>query len=147
LERLPEREDSQMVPRMLADGLVELDATWGTVQPLTLAAGVRTIGELELIDHLNEGLPAIDTRLEHFHREATIPGARWIAHEQILEHVDEIDQSVPTVFFCNGPQCTATPDAIRALLDHGYPPASILYYRGGIHDWITLGYPTAPGRV
>jgi rhodanese-related sulfurtransferase len=145
LERLPERDDAQMVPRRLADGLVEVDVTWGTVQPLTVAEGVKTIGELELIKHLTQGLSAIDTRLERFHREATIPGARWIPHEEILEHVDELDRTLPTVFFCNGPQCTATPDAIRALLDHGYPAKAILYYRGGIHDWMTLGYPTESG--
>jgi hypothetical protein len=50
-----------------------------------------------------------------------------------------------TAFFCNGPQCKATPNAIGALLRHGYPPETILYYRGGMHDWITLGYPSAPG--
>jgi len=30
---------------------------------------------------------------------------------------------------------------IRTLLTNGYPPESILYYRGGIHDWMTLGLP------
>ena len=37
-----------------------------------------------------------------------------------------------------------TPDAIRSLLECGFPEASILYYRGGMHDWITLGLPIAP---
>lgn len=134
-----------MVPRAIGDGLFEIDATWGAVQPIELAPGVRTIGELELIEHLQRGLPVIDTRLEHFHREATIPGARGIPHEQVLDHLDELDPNVPTALFCNGPQCAATPDAIRTLLDAGHPAHAILYYRGGMHDWITLGYPTAPG--
>ena len=61
----------------------------------------------------------------------------------------ELDSTIsssghPTVFFCNGPQCGATPDAIRSLLECGFPEASILYYRGGMHDWITLGLPIAP---
>jgi rhodanese-related sulfurtransferase len=130
------------VPRPVGHGVFEVDATWGTVQPIELAPGVRTIGELELIDHVRQGLPVIDTRLVHFHRGGTIPGARSIPHEQILDHLDELDPSVPTVFFCNGPQCSATPDAIHKLLDAGYPPEAILYYRGGIRDWTTLGYPT-----
>jgi rhodanese-related sulfurtransferase len=134
-----------MVPRPLDDGVVNVDATWGTVQPIEIAPGVRTIGELELIEHLERGLPAIDTRLEHFRREATIPGTRGISHEEILEHREELDPGVPTVFFCNGPQCPATPDAITKLLRAGYPAESILYYRGGMHDWMTLGYPTVPG--
>jgi rhodanese-related sulfurtransferase len=145
LERLPQRERTCQLPQPVGDGLFEVDATWGTVQPIELASGVRTVGELELIDHLRQGLPVIDTRLEHFNREATIPGARSIPHEQIIDRRDELDASVPAVFFCNGPQCAATPDAVHRLLDAGYPAEAILYYRGGMHDWITLGYPVRSG--
>jgi len=125
--------------------MFEVDATWGTVQPIELAPDVRTIGELELIEHLRNGGAAIDTRQEHFYSQATIPGARGIPHEEILDRRDELDPDRPTVLFCNGPQCAATPDAIARLLGAGYPPQSILYYRGGMHDWMTLGYPVAPG--
>lgn len=135
-----------MVPRPAEDGVVKVDATWGEVQPIELAPGVRTIGELELIEHLDRGLPVIDMRLESFHRDGTIPGARGIPHEQILDHRDELDPELPTVFFCNGPQCKATPDGIATLLDAGYPARAILYYRGGMHDWMTLGYPTTAER-
>jgi rhodanese-related sulfurtransferase len=146
-KRFPQREQTCQVPRSVGEGLVEVDATWGTVQPIELAPGVRTVGELELIEHLKRGLPAIDTRLDHFHRDGTIPGARSIPHEQILDRLDELDPSRPTAFFCNGPQCTATPDAIHQLLETGFPAQSIRYYRGGMHDWITLGYPTVPGET
>jgi rhodanese-related sulfurtransferase len=145
LERTPRREQTCQVPQQLDDGLVNVDPSWGTVQSIELAQGVRTIGELEVIEHLSEGLPAIDTRLAHFFVDATIPGARSIPHEEILDHRDELDRGQPTVFFCNGPQCAATPDAIHKLLDAGYPAHAILYYRGGMHDWMTLGYPTVPG--
>ncbi len=145
LRRLPRRRHTCQVPQPAGDGLVRVDATWGTVQPMELAAGVRTIGELELVEHAHEGLPLVDTRLEHFFREGTIPGARSISHEEIVQRRAELDSTVPTVFFCNGPQCLATPDAIAALLEAGYPASAILYYRGGIHDWMTLGYPTTPG--
>jgi rhodanese-related sulfurtransferase len=144
LQRVPRRTSACMVPRPGGDGLVQVDPAWGTVQPIELAPGVRTIGELELIDHIEHGRPLIDTRQPHFHRDATIPGARGIPHDRILARLDELDPSVPTVFFCNGPQCVATPDAVRTLLDAGYPADAILYYRGGMHDWITLGYPTVP---
>jgi rhodanese-related sulfurtransferase len=145
LERAPRHANACMVPRRLDDALVQVDATWGTVQPIQLAPRVRTIGELELIHHLEHGGPLIDTRQPHFPRDATIPGARGIPHDQILSHLDQLDPSAPTVFFCNGPQCAATPDAVRTLLNAGYPADAILYYRGGMHDWITLGYPTVPG--
>jgi len=45
--------------------------------------------------------------------------------------------------FCNGPQCTATAQATDALSAAGWPPERLLYYRGGIHDWVTLGLPLA----
>jgi rhodanese-related sulfurtransferase len=135
-----------MVPQPLGDGMLRVDGTWGTVQPIELAPGVRTVGELEVIEHVERGGAVIDTRLEHFHREATIPGARLIPHEQILDRRGELDPDEPAVFFCNGPQCEATPDAIERLLQAGYPAGSILYYRGGIHDWMTLGYPVVSGR-
>ncbi|MEO8966005.1 MAG: rhodanese-like domain-containing protein [Solirubrobacteraceae bacterium] len=147
LDRTPRRDITCMVPRALGHGLFKVDGTWGTVQAIELAPGVHTIGELELIAHLEQGLALIDTRLPHFHRQATIPGARGIPHQQILDRRDELDPSAPTAFFCNGPQCKATPDAIGALLDAGCPPEAILYYRGGMHDWMTLGYPTVSGPV
>ena len=50
------------------------------------------------------------------------------------------------MLFCNGPQCAATPDAIRTLLRAGYPAERLAYYRGGIHDWVTLGLPLEPAE-
>lgn len=142
LSRLPRRDDAHLVPRRLSDdGLIEVDATWGHVQPISLGRGVETVGELELIEHLRAGGAAVDTRLPEHLEHGTIPGARHICHEEILDHVDELDRERPTVFFCNGPQCKATPDAIEQLLGAGYPAAAIRWYRGGIHDWMTLGYP------
>jgi rhodanese-related sulfurtransferase len=141
LERLTGREDSCQLPISLGDGRFEVDATWGEVQPMQLAPGVRTVAELEVIEHIKRDQPLIDTRLEEFLDRGTIGGARNIPHERILEHLADLDPGQETVFFCNGPQCTATPDAIRQLLRRGYPPQAILYYRGGIHDWMTLGFP------
>lgn len=46
--------------------------------------------------------------------------------------------------FCNGPQCPQSPDSVRSLLDAGYPADRLAYYRGGLHDWTTLGFRTDP---
>ena len=146
LGRIPRRRDAHLMPVPLAEtGLFEVDATWGTIQPIKLAPGVITVGELEVIEHIEAGLPLVDSRLPHFHRDATIAGAVNIPHSEAAERVHELDPSVPTVFFCNGPQCSATPDAVRRLLEAGYPPEAIRYYRGGMHDWMTLGLPVGPG--
>ena len=122
-------------------GLLIVDATWGKITPMILAPGVATLGELELIEHITAGRPLIDTRPERLYRAGTIPGARSIPHEQLTGSIGSLDPGVSTVFFCNGPQCAATPEAIATLLAGGYPPSAILYYRGGIHDWMTLGLP------
>ena len=147
LERLPRRERLCQLPRALAEdrGLVLVDATWGTIQPMTLAPGVQTIGELELIEHLRAGGKLIDTRRAEFVAQGTIPSAFAITHTEIEQHLEELDADQPVAFFCNGPQCAATPDAVRRLLTTGRPPALILYYRGGMHDWMTLGLPVELG--
>jgi rhodanese-related sulfurtransferase len=143
IERLPRRGGGLMVPRPVPGepGLVTVDATWGTISPMQLAPGVRTVGELEVIRQIEEGLPLIDTRLEHFYRDGTLPGARSVTHPRIGESLAGLDPGRATVFFCNGPQCAATPGSIRTLIAAGYPAGAILYYRGGIHDWVTLGLP------
>lgn len=149
MRRLPRRADPIRVPHPLegSPGLFVVDATWGEIRPIELASGVRTVGELEVIDHLQKGLPLIDTRLHAAHVRSTIPGARNIPHSEILDRREELDQAVESVYFCNGPQCAATPDAVSSLLGAGHPPAAILYYRGGMHDWVTLGLPVlTPGK-
>jgi rhodanese-related sulfurtransferase len=147
LERLPRREQVRKLPKALdgEEGLVLIDATWGTIQPMTLAPGVQTIGELELIEHLRAGRQLVDTRLAEFVHQGTIPGAIAIAHTEIQNHLEELDPEWPVALFCNGPQCAATPDAVRRLLTAGRRPGLILYYRGGMHDWMTLGLPVALG--
>ena len=63
-------------------------------------------------------------------------------HEDVVDRRAEFDDGEgEVVMFCNGPQCTATPQAIGRLIDDGFPAARILYYRGGVHDWVTLGLP------
>ena len=147
IRRAPHSTDSCFIPIRRPDGRVEVDSTWGHIQPLELLPGVETVGELEVIEHIEAGCPLVDTRLPHFFARATLPGAVNIPHTEILDRIDELDRTVRTVFFCNGPQCIATPEAILDLVGAGYPREAILYYRGGLHDWMTLGLPTATSRA
>ena len=105
---------------------------------------MRTVGEQEVVAHIEAGLPLIDCRLERHVAAGTLPTARSLPHTELPSRTREIDPVVDAVLFCNGPQCAATPDAIRTLLDAGHPPERLLYYRGGIHDWVTLGLPLEP---
>jgi rhodanese-related sulfurtransferase len=142
-QRTPRRADAFMVPRPVegAPGRFVVDATWGTIRPIQLAPGVRTVGEVEVLAHLEQGLPLVDSRLPESYAEGTIPGAISIPHTETTARLAEFDRDADTVLFCNGPQCAATPDAVEQLLTAGHPPARLLYYRGGIHDWLTLGLP------
>jgi rhodanese-related sulfurtransferase len=148
MRRAPRSGETMMVPEYAArEGCVLVNATWGTIQPLQLAPGVLTVGELEVIEHCEAGLPLVDTRRIEQHEQATIPGAHPIPHQEILQRIDELDRERVTVLFCNGPQCAATPHAVEALLGAGYPAGKLRYYRGGIHDWMTLGLPIAGSRA
>lgn len=149
VQRLPRGPEPLYVPEPLPGepGLILVDATWGQINPIELAAGVRTVGELEVIAHLEAGRPLVDTRPEHAYLERTIPGASNLPHGEVGSRLERLDPGVETVFFCNGPQCAASPDTIRSLLGRSYPARSILYYRGGLHDWMTLGLSTVtPSR-
>jgi len=46
------------------------------------------------------------------------------------------------LLWCNGMWCGQSPRAIRGLLELGYPADKILYYRGGMQAWQSLGLTT-----
>ncbi len=96
-----------------------VDATWGVIQPMSLAPGVRTVGELEVIEHLRAGRPLVDCRLPEYVDRGTIPGAVNIPHGEIAQRIAELDPVEPTVVFCNGPQCTATAPGDRRAAGGG----------------------------
>ncbi len=145
LPRLARRGHPERVPSAVEGepGIFAVDATWGVIQPISLAPGVRTVGELEVIEHLRAGRPILDCRLAEYVERGTIPGAVNIPHAEIPERIAELDPVDSMVVFCNGPQCTASAQAIHALLAAGWSAERLLYYRGGIHDWVTLGLPLA----
>lgn len=124
--------------------VVALDTTWGRLQPMEAAPGVRTVGELELLEVVQQGARLVDSRVTGSLGGVTIPGAVNIPHDQTADRRGELDPGRVTVLFCNGPQCPQSPDALTALLRAGYPAAALAYYRGGMHDWVSLAMPTAP---
>ncbi len=140
-KRTPKRDETQMIPQPVKGeaGLVQVDTTWGIIQPMKVREDVRTVDEIEVNEFQEKGLPIIDARTTDFYAISTITGAKNIPHDEITERMGELDRNQPAIFFCNGPQCPQSPTAIKKLLEAGYPPDKILYYRGGMHDWLTLG--------
>jgi len=147
VNRIERRQDAFLVPQPVAQtpGVFQVDATWGTIQPMQIAEGVQTVGELEVIEHLQRGLPVVDARTSDFFVVSTLAGAVNIPYPDTVARMDELNGEQATIFFCNGPQCGQSPTAIHELIDAGYPPQKVLYYRGGLHDWLTLGLPVVPG--
>ena len=44
------------------------------------------------------------------------------------------------VLFCNGSWCSQSPNAIFKLINMGYPKEKLLWYRGGLQDWLIYDF-------
>lgn len=135
--------DPQNLPQPTGEpDLVIVDTTWGKLQPLQPIPGIRTVGELEVAELVSAGARLVDTRVPDSRSGVTIAGAINVPHDQVLQRRDDLSPDRVNILFCNGPQCPQTPDALSTLSEAGYPLGQLAYYRGGMHDWLTLGMPT-----
>jgi len=143
------------------------------VQPMQLAPGVETLGELEVIDYLrrttlrDDAVLVIDSRdVDWLARSGILPGAIHIPWTRLHpsqsepEAIAEIltlqfgasrtgllwnfENAKTLVFYCNGPWCGQSPTNIKQLLALGYPAHKLKWYRGGMQDWKSLGLTTVP---
>jgi rhodanese-related sulfurtransferase len=142
------------------------------VQPMHLAPGVETIGELELLDFLGRAgkdspVLVIDSRdRDWLARSGIIPGATHLAWTDLHPgHTDpekiaetlilrfgatrlgslwNFENAKTLVMYCNGPWCGQSPTNIKQLLAMGYPAHKLKWYRGGMQVWKSLGFNTAP---
>jgi rhodanese-related sulfurtransferase len=140
------------------------------IQPMQIAPGVETIGELELIGYLkrlssgDESVLVVDSRDPDWLSKGMIPGAVSIPWTRLhAEHADpaavaEILQlqfgairqgalwnfsyAKTLVLYCNGMWCGQSPTNIRSLLALGYPPQKLKWYRDGMQGWKLLGLTT-----
>ena len=141
------------------------------VQPASIADGVETIAEIEVLDYLkkssegDESILVIDSRTPDWLLNGTIPGSvniPWTLLNpesgadpfeiaDILENrfgarsqegLWDFSSAKTLVLFCNGIWCGQSPSNIRTLLRFGYPPAKLKWYRGGIQNWENLGLTT-----
>ena len=145
------------------------------VQPSTLAPGVETIGEVEMLDYLahmsagDNSILLVDSRTPDWVKKGTIPGSvniPWtslnlpegegpVSIRKIMEdrfgakHLNglwDYTNAKTLVMFCNGIWCSQSPNNILNLLKFGYPPQKLKWYRGGMQDWEILGLTTVPGK-
>lgn len=121
------------------------------IQPMSPAPGVTTIGELELLDMLQDPeVTVIDSRTPDWFAGGTIPGAVNIPYTQIIDELGvlgcepdfegwDCTNAQKAALFCNGLWCGQSPTAIRNMIEAGYPADRIYYYRGGMQSWRVLG--------
>jgi rhodanese-related sulfurtransferase len=141
------------------------------INPIKLAPGVETLGELEVLDYLqkmskgDKSILVIDSRTPDWVKRGTIPGAvniPWtalnpakgadpISISEILvgkfgvkevEGLWDYSNAKTLVFFCNGMWCGQSPNNIMNLLKFGYPADKMKWYRGGMQNWENLGLST-----
>jgi len=127
------------------------------VQPMIPAEGVTPIGELELIDVLQDPeVMLVDSRTPDWFTQGTIPGAINIPYTQMVDRLGELGclidfdgwdcaEARDVALFCNGPWCGQSPTAIRRMIAAGYPAERIHYYRPGMQGWRLLGLTVAGG--
>lgn len=139
------------------------------IQPMTVAPGVETVGELEVLDYLKSSssgdasVLVVDTRTAQWPKRGIIPGAAnipWTALSKgsskserdviLIEKFGaspagggwDFSEAKTLVLYCNGMWCSQSSSAIDALLGIGYPAEKLKWYRGGMQNWENLGLTT-----
>ncbi len=150
--------------------------TPGKLLPITIDEDVQTVGELEVLSFIKQMQQdkkkklLIDARKESWYDYRTIPGAINIPFNYIKNHQAhdfkyeaflkqmgvEIDRHTRFDFrdakdilvFCNGPWCSQSIAFIEALVEAGYDPEKIKWYRGGLQAWLQAGMTsTRPATI
>ena len=127
------------------------------IQPMEVAPGVKTVGELEVVKYIDKGGLVIDARTVEWHVRGTIPSAKNIPFTQVADRLNELgckkgskwdcSSAKEVMLFCNGLWCGQSPSAIRAMLREGYPASKILYYRNGMQGWESVGLTVVEGEM
>jgi len=128
------------------------------IQPHTVAPGVQTVGELEVVNFLKSGGLLIDARTVEWHVRGTIPSSKNIPFTEVAGRLDELgcsksgdkwncSNAKTVMLFCNGLWCGQSPTAIRAMLREGYPASKILYFRNGMQGWESVGLTVVEGSM
>ena len=137
----------------------------GKLSPMKMHEEIDTYGELEVLEFLEEMqddpmMLFVDSRKKQWYESLTIPSAinipfiyfterdKWDKEKkEALRRFGVKGEKAPydfseaktILFFCNGVWCRQSPQMIEALLELGYPPEKMKWYRGGMQSWLNVG--------
>lgn len=126
----------------------------GAIRPMVPTPGVTPVGELEVIAALQDpAYVVVDTRTVETQYGGTIPGSHNIPYNEVVDRLSEVgcestrgewtcEQALNVVLYCNGPNCGQSPTAMAAMVEAGFPANKLLFYRGGMLAWTSLGLTT-----
>ena len=129
----------------------------GWIQAMVPVAGVTPVGEIEVLNAMNDrDALVVDMREPEDRTNGTIAGSLHIVYTEVAGRLNELGctkvsgkwdcAGAKKVYaFCNGPACPQSPSAIVAMTRDGFPANRIYYYRGGMLDWSALGFPVVKG--
>ena len=153
----------------------------GVLQPINLGLGIKTVGELEVLEHIKhaqenpKAYVLVDARTKQWFKQMTIPTSKNLPFNKINyeEDMDEDDfdslaeykaykknlkrlfkvlnikksedgldfsKAKSVVLYCNASWCSQSPNAIYKLINMGYPAEKLMWYRGGLQDWLIYDY-------
>lgn len=140
----------------------------GKAQPMVIAQGVVTVGEVEVLDFIKnkqgkfpQEYILVDARKRDWFEQMSIPSAVNIPYDEVAydalfpEDFQKLQKLLgfkgtsegydfshakTALFFCNGSWCAQSRLAIEALIAMGYPKEKLLWYRGGMQDWLLFGF-------
>ena len=142
--------------------------TTGKLLPMHLDEDIETYGELEVLAFIKEMqrddmMRLIDGRKSEWFEYRTIPSAINMPFHHFKEresfefefehHLMQLGVKIEEekkekfnfknaktiVIFCNGAWCSQSVAMIKALVEIGYPPEKIKWYRGGMQSWLGAG--------
>ncbi len=164
---IPEVVFGQSEGKKRRDCTRTLYTSLGIVQPMQLDPAIETVGELEVLAFIKKAQKfpqsyiVVDARKRAWYRYMTLPTAVNIPYNEIAYDADfpqehqrlctllnidksgdryNFDNAKTVLLFCNGAWCAQSSKAIHTLVELGYPKEKLLWYRGGMQDWLLMGF-------
>ena len=148
----------------------EFITTKGIIQPINFNENIKTLGELEVLEFIkykssqdSDKYILVDSRPLSWYEDITIPTAFSIPYDELEADEMFMDEYLlnlqklglkelqngtfdftnakTMVLFCNGIWCVQSSRAMQKLIDIGYPQDKIMWYRGCISSWLSVGLP------